>query len=121
MISTKLLFDPNSLDAVQVYTPKLTSKRVRVKLLLVDTFIPLKVHVIVSGGSTPVTSQTSTIVVPTTTGSGWTVVTLGGTVKLDTYSFLELFSLALLSNQKNSIYILNSTNILVQLSHLHSQ
>ena len=88
MISMELLFDPNSLDAVQVYTPRLPSETVRVKFLLVDTFILLNVHVMVSGGSTPVMSQTRTIVVPTTTGRGWTVVTLGGTAKLDIQNFV---------------------------------
>ena len=48
--------------------------------LPMNIWIPLKVHVILSGGSTPVTIQTSSISVSTTTGSGWTVVTIGGTV-----------------------------------------
>ena len=41
--------------------------------------MPLKVQVITSGGSTPITIQTNSTAVLTTTGSDWIVVTIGGT------------------------------------------
>ena len=47
---------------------------------IMNICIPLKVHVILLGGSTPVTIQTSSTSVSTTTGSGWIIVTIGGTV-----------------------------------------
>jgi hypothetical protein len=44
--------------------------------------VSLKVHVMTSGVSTPMTTQTSSKSVLTTTGrGGWTVITIGGTAQ----------------------------------------